>query len=192
MLFVFVGNIGCGKTTAANILQKDFGFLEFSFASPLKDFALSIGFNFEDVYGSQEEKTNVNINFGISGRQFMQKFGTDIMRANSGFLFNNKIDNIWVKAMEIKISSAKNKNIVVSDGRFVDEIESLKKFGAIVVRLKRSNSPYTSCHSSEIEIHKIKADIEYENNSTIDALKSFISSLFSRFADISSKGKEEV
>ena len=40
MLVIFVGKIGSGKTAAANILQK-YGFVEETFAAPIKQFLLS-------------------------------------------------------------------------------------------------------------------------------------------------------
>ena len=59
MLVIFVGKIGSGKTAAANILKK-YSFEEETFAEPIKQFLLTIGFNYEDVFGSQEEKLKVN------------------------------------------------------------------------------------------------------------------------------------
>ena len=175
MLLVIIGNIGSGKSTAANIL-KEIGFIEYSFATPLKEFALSIGFNYEDVYGTQEEKTRINSNFGISGRQFMQRFGTDVMRKETKFLFDNHIDNIWTKAMEIKIKNALalGKNVVVSDGRFPDEAKLIKDLGGIIIRIKRQNNKFACSHASETEMNNIVADVEYCNDGTIEDLRSFL------------------
>lgn len=44
MLVIFVGKIGSGKTAAANILKK-YSFEEETFAEPIKQFLLTIGFN---------------------------------------------------------------------------------------------------------------------------------------------------
>lgn len=180
MLLVLIGNIGCGKSTAANIL-KEIGFIEYSFATPLKEFALSIGFNYVDVYGTQEEKTRVNPNFCISGRQFMQRFGTDVMRKETKVIFDNHIDNVWTKAMEIKIKNALalGKNVVVSDGRFPDEAKLIKDLGGIIIRLKRQNNNFESNHASEREMNNIIADVEYFNDGTIEDLRRFLTQITS-------------
>jgi hypothetical protein len=180
MLILLVGNIGCGKTTAANILVNHFNFVEYTFASPLKEFALSIGFKKQDVYGTQEEKNTVNQEFGISGRQFMQRFGTDIMRENSQLLFGDYVENIWVKAMELKIKASENKNIVVSDGRFLVEAKLIKDMGGVIVRLRRGESFFASNHASEIELNNIVADVEYCNDGSMEDMEKFFKNLISR------------
>jgi len=180
MLILLVGNIGCGKTTAANILVNKFNFVEYTFASPLKEFALSIGFNKQDVYGTQEEKNMINQNFGISGRQFMQRFGTDIIRENSKHLFDGHVDNVWVRAMEMRIKKSENKDIVVSDGRFLDEAKLIKDLGGIIVRLRRNNSSFASNHVSEMELNNIIADVEYCNDGSMEDMKNFFRDLISK------------
>ena len=114
MLVIFVGKIGSGKTAAANILQK-YGFVEETFAAPIKQFLLSIGFNYEEVYGSQEEKLKVNKFWNVSGREFMQKFATDLMRNKlEDILPNINLggSTVWVRAMEKKIQNDEWENII--------------------------------------------------------------------------------
>ena len=161
MIIVFVGSIGSGKSTGADILKRKFNFEEITFAQPIKDFALLLGFENKNVYGSQQEKVEINPEFGVSGRQFMQTFGTDIMRNAS--LFPN-IQNIWIKVVEIKIKKAlsQNKNLVISDCRFQDESEMLIKYNPIFIKLKR-NCDFYSDHFSEKELNKM-TDLEFNIN----------------------------
>lgn len=178
MIIVLVGSIGSGKTTACNHLVKSLGFEETSFAEPLKKFAVSLGFNECDVYGTQEEKERVNPYWGISGRQFMQRFGTDIMRKNS-CLLGEGIDNIWIKAVRCKMEHANNKgkNLVISDGRFEDEIDAVRKYGGVVVKLTREANAYESTHESEKNFDRIRYDYEYTNGGTKEELYEFLNSL---------------
>jgi len=175
MIVVLVGSIGSGKSTACEYLVESWGFKETSFAEPIKKFAISLGFEEKDVYGTQEEKLRVNPYWGISGREFMQKFGTDIMRKNSKVL-SEEITNVWIKAVECKMKKAKDQgtHLVVSDGRFEDEIEAVRTYGGIVIKLSRSDTTFDLTHESEKNFDKIKADYEYNNNGTKEDLYTFL------------------
>lgn len=173
MIIVLVGGIGTGKSTVADYLKQK-NFAEETFSSPIKQFAVSIGFHERDVYGTQNDKNKPNEFWKISGRQFMQRFGTDVMR-NFSHLIEPSISNIWIKIMENKVLNAieKGQNIVISDCRFEDEFESLKKYGVISIRLKR-NLGEVSLHSSETNFDKIQTQYVYENNKSKSDLFRFI------------------
>lgn len=180
MLVIFVGKIGSGKTAAANILKK-YDFEEETFAEPIKHFLLTIGFNYEDVYGSQEEKLKVNKFWNVSGREFMQKFATDIMR-NQLKLILPQLDlgdsTIWVRAMEKKILNNPLKNIVIGDGRFPDEIMLIKKYGGVVIKINRpTNIENKSVHESESYFDSIKPDYEIVNDGTFEDLENKIKNI---------------
>lgn len=177
MLVIFVGKIGSGKTAAANILKK-YSFEEETFAEPIKQFLLTIGFNYEDVYGSQEEKLKVNKFWNVSGREFMQKFATDIMRNQLKSVLphlNLGDSTIWVRAMEKKILNNPSKNIVIGDGRFPDEIMLIKKYGGIVIKIIRpSNNNSNFNHESESYFDSIQPDYEIINDGTFEDLENKI------------------
>jgi len=182
MLVIFVGKIGSGKTAAANILKK-YDFVEETFAEPIKQFLLSIGFNYEDVYGSQEEKLKVNKFWNVSGREFMQKFATDIMRNQLKSVLPQlelSGSTIWVRAMEKKILDNLSKNIVIGDGRFIDEIMLVKKYGGIVIKILRpsNNDKYDSTHESESYFDSIQPDYEIVNDGTFEDLENKIKLIF--------------
>ena len=181
MLVIFVGKIGSGKTAATNILKK-YQFEEETFAEPIKQFLLNIGFKYEEIYGSQEEKLKTNTFWNVSGREFMQKFATDIMR-NQLKTVIPQIDlggsTVWVRAMEKKIIDNPNKNIVIGDGRFLDEIMLVKKYGGVVIKINRPNidERYNSSHESESYFDSINADFVIENNGTFEDLENKIVSV---------------
>lgn len=178
MLVIFVGKIGSGKTAAANILKK-YSFEEETFAEPIKQFLLTIGFNYEDVYGSQEEKLKVNKFWNVSGREFMQKFATDIMRNQLKTVLPKLELNgstVWVRAMEKKIQDNPSKNIVIGDGRFPDEIMLIKKYGGVVIKINRPSNSYNNNfnHESESYFDLIQPDYEIINDGTFEDLENKI------------------
>jgi hypothetical protein len=181
MLVIFVGKIGSGKSAAANILKK-YSFEEETFAEPIKQFLLNIGFRYEDVYGSQEEKLKVNKFWNVSGREFMQKFATDIMRNKLQTvlpLLDLGGSTIWVRAMEKKIQDNPDKNIVIGDGRFLDEIMLVKKYGGIVIKIIRpsNNDKNNYIHESESYFDSIVPDYEIINDGTFEDLENKIKSI---------------
>jgi energy-coupling factor transporter ATP-binding protein EcfA2 len=163
MIVVLTGKIGSGKSTISRILKEKYNFEEMAFSDPLKEFGLSVGFTKNQLYGSQKEKEEVNDFWGMSGRKFMQTFGTDIMR-------NQKyIEKFWIRALEKRLS---NKNIVITDGRFSDEIEMIRKHGGMVVKIERDNNRYkNNLHSSETELDNIIPDYIICNNGTLEELE---------------------
>ena len=68
---------------------------------------------------------------------------------------------------------SQNKKILVSDGRFPDEIDMIKKYNGIIIKIERNNS-YDLQHESESYISKIICDKVINNNGTIDDLESDI------------------
>jgi hypothetical protein len=181
MLVIFVGKIGSGKSAAANILKK-YSFEEETFAEPIKQFLLTIGFNYEDVYGSQEEKLKINKFWNVSGREFMQKFATDIMRNQLQSVLPQlelRGCTVWVRAMEKKILDNLSKNIVIGDGRFPDEIMLIKKYGGIVIKISRpsNNGNNNSVHESESYFNSIVPDYEIINDGTFEDLENKIKNI---------------
>ena len=173
---LLVGDIGSGKSTAAKLLSK-YGFTEDYFAKPLKDFALSLGFKHKQIYGKQSQKEQVNKFWLVSGRNFMQTFGTEVCR---DFLpkalpkLKLKGRKIWARVMEGKIKRA-SKPLVISDGRFADEVKLVKDYGGVVIRIIRQLKPMTRAeskkHMSEQNFNNLDCDYFIENDSTIEDLE---------------------
>ena len=190
MLILLIGKISSGKSTAAKILSEVFGLKEEMFAQPLKDFAVSIGFSHQEVYGTQEQKLAINDFWGISGREFMQRFGTDVCRE----LLPKAIPNmrlgdrqLWAAVMEKKIKEIGG--IVISDGRFPDEVRLVKQYGGIVLKIYRDDIKSSTKdsvehkHVSESYIDDLQFDMLVENNGTINELKTELTNMVKYLLD---------
>jgi hypothetical protein len=139
------GLIGSGKGTVADKLFQDYGFQPRSFASALKDGVAGI-FGYDrnmlegDTSESREAREQVDpfwsdvMGREITPRYILQIMGTEIMRQN----FH---DDIWVKIVERDFVMSTNQKFVVSDVRFLNEINMIRKCGGEIWWIKRGNWP---------------------------------------------------
>jgi hypothetical protein len=75
----------------------------------------------------------------MSGREFMQFFGTEIGR--------KMYAPIWINSTIKRIVAERSGLALITDVRFPDEIAAIKKAGGYVFRLNRN--PQSDTHSSE-------------------------------------------
>lgn len=140
----------------------------YSFADPLKQSICMdiLGLTWDQCYGSDEEKNsltslrwqdmpgyellpadflkNKNSDGYMTAREIMEHIGTDIFRKIS--------TNVWADATIRRIQKDKPKIAVITDCRFPNEIDAIKKINGIVIRLTKS--PYKSEHISENVLDK--------------------------------------
>lgn len=156
-----------GKDTLGNIFVNNYNYKKISFACALKKACKCIfGFSDEQLYGDKKEE--IDKYWNESPRVILQYVGTD--------LFRNQFEkNIWIKVIEKQIlnewSVNENTCFVITDVRFSNEIDMIKKLGGIVFRIKRNNINNTlDNHDSENQIDKLIVDYEILNNGTINEL----------------------
>jgi pantothenate kinase-related protein Tda10 len=176
MIIGISGPIGSGKTVITKHLKEKHGFIEYNFANPLKEIGTTLGFTESELYGSQEDKLKINKTWGISGREFMQKFGTEVFRNTLPNILPTFKD-VWIKLFEKFVHDTQNTfislnhqfNIVVGDVRFEDEAVAIRKLGGIIIRIERDNinTIHSSKHSSE---NGCSADLIIKNDKDLEYL----------------------
>jgi len=162
------GLIGSGKGTVSDILVEDFNFAKISFADSLKD-AISVIFSWDrkllegDTDESRSWREQVDPwwanRLGIQDltpRLILQQWGTEVCRSS----FHS---DIWIASVERKIE--KDKNYVIPDTRFPNEIDLIKKIGGEIWCVKRGPDPKWA---------RSKFDKTLENNGTLENLKNLV------------------
>ena len=167
MLIGFSGKKGSGKSYFADYLVNNKLFIKLSFASPLKEI-IKILFNLSDEDVKDPiKKELINPKFNASPRELMQWLGTDIMREEFNKKFNYS-GSIWIDSVKDKVKTLldNNKDVVIDDIRFQNEVDMIHSLGGIVINLRNdldntlNNS--TSTHSSENQ--KLTFNYEFVND----------------------------
>lgn len=138
----------------------------YNFADSLKDMCINLfGFTYEQAYGTNEQKDQSvphllwkNMPRGrvgkkqpkkeMTAREFMQFFGTNVMRKMH--------HDVWANACLNKISKEGSDLAVIADVRFPNEVEAINKAGGKVLRLERNI--HQDKHDSETALDSDKYD----------------------------------
>lgn len=148
MILSITGFIGSGKDTFANYLVSEYGYTRLSFASTLKDAVSSIfGWDRTMLEGltkeAREEREKIDtwwehrLNMpGLTPRWVLQYFGTEVCKK----AFH---EDIWNASLERSISNIKNAHskIIISDARYPNELNMIKRNGGKCIRIKRGIDP---------------------------------------------------
>jgi len=188
MIIGFCGLIGSGKGTVADILVQDHNYEKISFADKLKDGVATVfGWDRHLLEGDTEQSrawrekvddywTN-ETGREITPRLVLQEFGTDCMR-------NGFFDGIWVSLVKQHLLTYPQKNFVIPDVRFQNEIEMVKSLGGHIWRVRRGPDPvwfrmYTDIGVEPVDIHRsewdwatVNFDRVLDNSGTLLQLRS--------------------
>lgn len=198
MLISVSGLIGSGKDTIADYLVNSHGFLRESWAGTLKD-AVAAVFGWDRILleGKTSESRkwrevpdewwSSRLGVDVTPRRVLQVWGTEVCR-------NSYHDDIWIASLENKLRKT-NDNVVISDSRFPNELDSVKRIGGITIRVMRGSNPewvdylheygvteefknrWPSVHASEYSSVCSNYDYMIYNDGSIDDLYSQINNL---------------
>jgi hypothetical protein len=197
MIIGVCGLIGSGKDTIADYLVNIHQFRRDSFAASLKDAVSQVfGWDREMLEGrtrsSREWREQVDAWWAqrlgmphLTPRWILQNWGTEVCR--QGFH-----EDIWVASIENKLRQSQD-DIVISDCRFPNEVEALRRSGGWVIRVIRGPTPewwgtaavnpelmprlYPEVHASEWSWAATEFDRVIPNHGTLQDLYASINDL---------------
>ena len=166
MIIGITGNARAGKGEAA----KSHGFLEFSFAAPMRAFVIDI----LGLKGGLQELDNIKetphpLLGGKTPRKFLQVLGTEFGREMIW-------EPIWVESCMAKAKAVQH--ACISDCRFDNEAEAIKNAGGIIIHIHRPNVTIAeNSHKSESGISSDLIDFFVINDSDVVEFHKKISAI---------------
>lgn len=197
MIIGISGLIGSGKDTVAQYLVDQHGYTRHSWASSVKDAVANI-FGWDrallegDTAESRVWRERVDRWWShrleipnFSPRYALQYVATD--------LFREKLhQDIWIASVEYKLVSSRG-DVVISDCRFQNELDTIRRLGGVCIRVVRGSDPpwvelarndfnkfreaYPQIHPSEYSSVGLYYDYVLDNNGTLEQLYSNINDL---------------
>ncbi|WP_346829413.1 deoxynucleotide monophosphate kinase [Pseudomonas abietaniphila] len=174
LLIGLTGPARTGKSTTAHHLALEHGFECYAFADPLRDALMAIfQLSPEDFEGAAKEEPIAWL--GRSPRQLMQLLGTEWGRHMISA-------NLWVDLAEQHLDALANASwpspsFVISDLRFENEADFVRKRGGVVVHLQRFDAPKVNPHLSEAGVSLHKDDLVLVNDGDLASLHHQVESM---------------
>lgn len=175
ILIGLTGRARSGKTTAAEHLARTYLLEQYAFADPLRDGLMAI-FNLDptDFEGDRKEQPLGWLD--CSPRQLMQSMGTEWAR-------NTVHPDVWVKLAEQNLDYMSNAlgavlGFVVSDVRFENEADLIRRRGGTVIHILRPNALAVNPHISEAGIAANPADLTLPNYGTVEGFLRSLDEVF--------------
>lgn len=163
-----------GKDTIAEYLVTKYGFRRLAFADLLKVLCGNVfGFSHAQLYGDQHTKEANDPRFGFSPRHAMQTLGEG-MRTMFG-------PDVWLHAIASSLGDPRFPHTVLSDVRYPNEANMLRRRGAILVRVDRPTEATHDAHSSEHSMDTYDYDTVLRNDHDIPKLYSAVDSLLAYY-----------
>lgn len=171
----FTGRAGAGKDTAADYLVERYGFHRFAFAGALREMLSTLlDHAGVDLAWLTEPglKESVIPGIGASYRQLAQTLGTEWARRELG-------DDFWLRIADLHLGlvpdagslfkAPLHDRIVISDVRFHNEVQWIRRRGGCVIGINRSTAAVRP-HISEKLIESLEIWTSINNDGPLEKL----------------------
>lgn len=173
-LIGITGKAGSGKDTVAAYLKDHYNFESVAFAEPIRDCVRAL-FGLEDKCFQHPDKEVVLPGYGKSPRQIMQTLGTDWGRVCVN-------QDLWLilAGKEIKKLHSQGYNVVITDVRFENEVEYIRKRGGVIWHVARASAGTPHGHVSEAGVAFADGDEMIDNNGALHSLYQQVNALWAK------------
>lgn len=165
-IVAFLGQKRVGKDTAADFLVRTYGYKKYALADPIKH-AIQGLFDFSDdqLWGNSKEVLDPY--WKVTPREVMQYIGMDIIFKELREKFPQIENSVCIHCFEVWQSRHPDDRVVISDLRVQEDLDALKKMGALIIYLVRPGLVSTDHHFSE-EVNLVEGyDLTIVNDGTI-------------------------
>lgn len=186
-----IGKSRSGKDTVGQLLVCHASYTRLAFADRLKDAALRVdplldsGDDLQEcgccyteplrlaeavrMYGWEDVK-----DMYPEARRFLQEYGQTVREMDPEFWIRPVAEQVWN-------GTRLNMPCVITDVRYLNEVDALRELGALVVRVERPGAGLegdAAWHSSETELDDVKPDVVLPNGGSLDDLKRNVRALY--------------
>lgn len=176
-IVAFFGYKGSGKDTAAGLLSNHLNKLDRScylhnFAAPVKMFVAQLyGLTRDECYEPALKEKVLGRWPYKSPRFLMQEFAEQMCRS--------RYPDIWVRQWVMNFPETDSENntydyVLVTDLRYPNEYEELRRRGAVIVSVHRPGLDLSDQHESESHYGKFTPDVILHNTGTIEYLSEAV------------------
>ncbi|MFJ9408586.1 hypothetical protein [Streptomyces sp. NPDC101393] len=181
-----VGKARSGKDTVGQILVQHAGYTRLAFADKLKEAALRLDPEINlrrqgavvrsdwlsALVGARSWETAKAVYPEV--RRFLQEFGQTMRELDP---------HIWIRPVMTRVMNGTRWNMptVVTDVRYLNEVDALRDQGALIVRVERPGAGLSGdagAHASETELDAVEADVTIVNDGTLDDLADDVRTLY--------------
>jgi hypothetical protein len=175
MIIGITGHQRHGKDTAADVFVT-YGYKRYQFSEKMKTCLLDI-FGWDRKF-IEEHKEEIDPEWGVSPRQVLRAFGTEFAQGILCNLYPKFKEQtgrkLWAHSLLREIPY--DQDAVISDVRFLHEVEEIRKRKGIIVKVARPSFPVDLSHASEQEIVMIREDFLIENDGTLGEFRGKVAS----------------
>lgn len=173
-----IGKRRTGKDTVADYVTTHYGFEKKKFAAPMKA-AMEVLFGFSKDQLETDLKDEIDDRWGVSPRTLMQSMGTQFLQYELQKIIPELGHNYAVKRLFIQDDLPDK--IIISDVRFIHEVDEIKKRGGLLIKLIRDNNKNNNidAHISEKGVDELPFDQSIENNASLKDLYQKIDQILS-------------
>jgi hypothetical protein len=161
----------CGKTTVANILIAEYGYIKIGVADPIRKMMATFGLSEDEISGSLKDEPNDKL-LGVTPRRMMQTIGRGVPLALGRPEYWAEL---WYHTAEDVAEVMGHRNIVVDDHRYLVEKKWFQRFagnqGARVYRVHREGGAVYDGATHAAETQALDGDAWIMNAGDLDMLK---------------------